>query len=43
MSVDEFNLGNFTDTGLTTPFSRYTFQVHIKWTDDAGVKHVHGP
>lgn len=42
-SVDELNIKNFVNTGATTPFSRYTFTLEIKWTDNAGVKHVHGP
>lgn len=36
-SVDEINITNFVDTGATTPFDRYTFDLQIKWTDDAGV------
>jgi hypothetical protein len=42
-SVDQINITNFVDTGLTTPFARYTFTLVIKWTDTGGVKHVHGP
>ena len=42
-SVDEINITNWTNTGLTTPFSRYTFVLQIKWTDNAGIKHIHGP
>jgi len=42
-SVDELNITNFVDTGATTPFSRYRFTLEIKWTDDQGEKHVHGP
>ena len=42
-SVDEINISNFVDTGLTTAFSRYTFTLQIKWTDDQGAKHTNGP
>ncbi len=42
-SVDEINISNFVDTGLTTSMSRYTFTLEIKWTDHDGVKHMHGP
>jgi len=42
-SVDEINITNWVNTGLTTPFSRYTFTLEIKWTDNAGVKRTHGP
>lgn len=42
-SVNELNITNFTDTGLTTPMARYTFTLQIKWTDDSGVPHTHGP
>lgn len=42
-SIDEINIANFVNTGQTTPFSRYTFTLEIKWTNDAGVKQTHGP
>lgn len=42
-SVDEINITNFVDTGLTTPLSRYTFTLQIKYTTDAGVKQTYGP
>ena len=42
-NVDQINITNWVDTGLTTPFSRYTFTLEIKWTDSTGVKRVHGP
>ena len=42
-SVDEINITNWTDTGLTTPFPRYTFDLEIKWTDNDGDLHTHGP
>jgi hypothetical protein len=42
-SVDEINITNFVNTGLTTPLPRYTFTLHIKWTNDAGVQQTHGP
>lgn len=42
-SVDELNITNFVDTGLTTAFSRYQFTLEIKWTDDDGIPHTHGP
>lgn len=42
-SIDEINITNFVNTGLTTAFSRYTFTLEIKYTDDAGVKRTHGP
>ena len=42
-SVDEINIKNWVDTGLTTPFSRYRFDVQVKWTGLDGVQHVHGP
>jgi hypothetical protein len=42
-SIDEINIGNFTDTGLTSSINRYTFDLEIKWTDDAGVKRTNGP
>lgn len=40
-SVDEINITNFVDTGLTTPLDRYIFDVEIKWTSDDGVQHEH--
>jgi hypothetical protein len=42
-SVDEINITNFVDTGLTSPLSRYTFNVEIKYTDTNGVKRTYGP
>ena len=42
-SVNEINITNFVDTGLTTPMARYTFTLEIKWIDDQGVAHTHGP
>lgn len=43
MQVDELHITNFVDTGLNTAFSRYTFAVLIKWTDNAGGLHSNGP
>ena len=42
-SVDEINITNFMNTGLTTAMARYTFTLEIKYTNDAGVKLTHGP
>ena len=42
-SIDEVNITNFVSTGATTPFSRYTFSLEIKWTDDQGVARSNGP
>lgn len=39
-SVDEVNITNFVNTGLTTPLDRYTFDIEIKWTV-AGVPNTH--
>lgn len=41
--VEEFHVTNFVDTGLTSPFPRFTFMVRIRWIDDAGVPHTYGP
>lgn len=40
-SVDEINITNFVDTGLTTPLNRYTFDLEVKWTADDGTKNEH--
>jgi hypothetical protein len=40
-SIDELNITNFVNTGLTTPLDRYTFDIELKWTDDSGVQHEH--
>ncbi len=42
-SVDQVNITNVQATGQTTPIARYTFSLEVTWTDDAGVKHHHGP
>jgi hypothetical protein len=42
-SVDEVNISNFVDTGLTTAMARYTFSLTIKYTDANGAHQVHGP
>lgn len=42
-NVDEINITNFVNTGQTTPFSRYTFTLEIKYVDNQGVKRTHGP
>lgn len=42
-SVDEINISNFVNTGQTTPLPRYTFTLHIKYTDTNGVAREHGP
>lgn len=42
-SVDSVIIENFVNTGQTTPLPRYTFQLTVRWTDDAGVARVHGP
>lgn len=42
-SVDEINITNFVNTGLTTALPRYTFTLQIKYTDNAGVKQTYGP
>ena len=40
-SIDELNITNFQDTGLTTPLDRYSFDLEIKWTnhDDTTGEH----
>lgn len=40
-NIHEINIANWTDTGLTTPFPRYTFDLQVKWTDDEGVSREH--
>lgn len=42
-SVDEINISNFQNTGLTTPLPRYTFTLEIKWTSVDGEPRTHGP
>lgn len=42
-NINEFNITNFVNTGLTTAIPRYTFTLEIKWTDDAGEQRTHGP
>lgn len=42
-TVNELNIDQFVDTGLTTAFSRYTFRLSMVWTDDAGIKHTIAP
>jgi hypothetical protein len=42
-SIDEVNITNFVNTGLTTAFSRYTFTLEIKYTNDAGQQQTYGP
>lgn len=41
-SVDNIDITNWSDTGLTTPFSRYTMSVRVQWTDVNGVKQDSG-
>lgn len=41
--IHELNITNFQNTGLVTPFPRYTFELEVKWTDDDGVNRTHGP
>jgi hypothetical protein len=41
--VDEINISDFVNTGLTTPLSRYTFTLQIKYHDAEGVAQTHGP
>lgn len=41
-SVDEVHITNWVDTGLTSPLSRFTMNVRVKWTDSAGVKQDSG-
>lgn len=43
MTVNELNITQFTNTGLTTAIPRWTFQLHIKYTDDSGVLRTYGP
>lgn len=40
-SVDEINITNFVNTGLTTAIPRYTFNLEIKYTDLQGVKRTY--
>lgn len=42
-SVDEINITNFVDTGQNGQISRYQFTLEVKWTDDQGIEHTHGP
>lgn len=42
-SVDEVNITNFVNTGLTTPMARYTFVLEIKYTADNGTQQTYGP
>lgn len=42
-SIDEVNITNFVNTGLTTAMARYTFVLEIKYTNDAGVQQTYGP
>lgn len=42
-NINELNITNFTATGSNTPFPRYTFNLEVKYTDDAGVSHTYGP
>lgn len=42
-NVNEINIDQFTNTGLTTPIPRYSFRLHIVWTDEAGEQRTHGP
>lgn len=42
-SVDQINITNFVNTGLTTALPRYTFTLEIKWTDSDGTARTHGP
>lgn len=43
MQINELNINNFVNTGLTTALPRYTFSVGIKWTDDENQPHTYGP
>jgi len=38
-SVHEINITNWTETGKQVRIDQYTFDLQIKWTDDAGVYH----
>lgn len=42
-SVNEINITNWTVTGANVPFPQYQFNLEIKWTDENGVQHTHGP
>jgi hypothetical protein len=42
-NINELNITNFVNTGLTSPIPRYTFTLEIKWTDDDGEARTHGP
>lgn len=42
-TINELNITNFVDTGQTTPMARYTFTLHVKYTNDAGAALTHGP
>lgn len=42
-SVNELNISGWTNTGLTTPIPRWTFQLSIKWTNNSGVQNIYGP
>jgi len=37
-SVDEINLGEWTNLGSTAPFPQYSKDIEIKWTRDDGVQ-----
>ena len=41
--LHELHITNFVNTGLTTPFSRYTFTLRIEWENEAGERKTHGP
>ena len=42
-SVDELHITNWVDTGQTRQINRYLFDLEIKWTDQQGIQHIHGP
>lgn len=40
-SVDEINITNWNNTGQTSPFPRYTFDLEIKYTNNEGEQQTH--
>ncbi len=40
-NIEELNITNFQNTGQTTPIARYTFDIEIKWRNEAGVLQTH--
>ena len=39
--IDEINISNFVNTGLTSPMARYTFNLQIKYVDNQGADQVY--